>query len=341
MNVYVLVMQRRNFWRIKWPDFFSMGEALIDFIPMDVDTDLKNVSGFIKKPGGAPANVAAAVAKLGNEAFFIGKLGQDAFGDYLLETMNSVGINTRYVSQTDEANTCLAFVSLKSDGNREFSFYRKPSADLLLEADEIDEKWFQSGDIMQFCTVSLLKGSPVRDAHRRVIDIVKNKNGLIIFDPNLRFPLWPDREALKETCLEFMEYADVIKISDEELEFITGTADEHKAADFLFSKGIKIFIYTMGKDGAKLFTPKFRCSGSGFKVKAIDTTGAGDAFLGGLVGKMMNDGKGIEDIDEAYAETLVTYANACGAIVSSRQGAISSMPDAAEIKVFINSQEAV
>ncbi|MDC7225605.1 MAG: carbohydrate kinase [Spirochaetales bacterium] len=316
--------------------FFSMGEALIDFIPTDIDTDLKNVSGFSKKPGGAPANVAAAVAKLENEAFFIGKLGSDAFGDYLLETMNGVGINTAHVSRTDEANTCLAFVSLKSDGNREFSFYRKPSADLLLSPEEIDSDWFQSGDIMQFCTVSLPPASPVRDAHRRVIDIVKGKNGVIYFDPNLRFPLWPDRDALKETCLEFMEYADVVKISDEELEFITGTPDEKKAADFLFSKGVKLFIYTEGKDGAKLFTPKVRAAAAGFKVDAIDTTGAGDAFLGGFIGKMMNDGKIIEDIDDAYAAELLEWSNACGAIVSSRQGAISSMPDENEIKAFIN-----
>lgn len=315
--------------------FFSMGEALIDFIPMDVDTDLKDVSGFIKKPGGAPANVAACVSKLGNEAFFIGKLGKDAFGDFLRDTMNNVGINTSYVSQTDEANTCLAFVSLKSDGNREFSFYRKPSADLLLEADEIKENWFQSGDIFQFCTVSLLKNTPVRDAHRRAIDIVKNKGGVIFFDPNLRFPLWPDRDALRETCLEFMEYADVIKISDEELEFITGTVDEHKAADFLFSNGIKIFIYTMGKDGARLFTPRFSAAGGGFKVDAVDTTGAGDAFLGGFIGKMMNDGRGIEDIDEDYAAELLKYSNACGAIVSSRKGAISSMPDVKEVEKFL------
>ena len=315
--------------------FFSMGEALIDFIPMDVDTDLKDVSGFIKKPGGAPANVAACVSRMGNEAFFIGKLGEDAFGDYLIETMNQVGINTKYVSRTDEANTCLAFVSLKSDGNREFSFYRKPSADLLFKAEEVDEDWFSEGDIMQFCTVSLLENTPVRDAHRRVIDIVKNKNGLIFFDPNLRLPLWQDHEALKETCLEFMEYADVIKISDEELEFITGTADEDKAAEFLFAQGISVFIYTMGKDGAKLFTPKFRVSGKGFKVNAVDTTGAGDAFLGGFVGKLMNDGRGIDTIDEAYAAELIRFSNACGAIVSSRKGAISSMPDNSEVEKFL------
>ncbi len=314
--------------------FFSMGEALIDFIPMDLDTDLKNVSGFIKKPGGAPANVAACVAKLGNKAYFIGKLGDDAFGEYLLDTMKAVGINTSYISQTDKANTCLAFVSLKSDGNREFSFYRKPSADLLLEADEIDENWFQSGDIMQFCTVSLPE-SPVRYAHKRVIEIVKSKGGLIVFDPNLRFPLWPDRKALKATCLEFMEYADVIKISDEELEFITGTADENEAAKFLFDKGIRIFIYTMGKNGAKLFTPEFGLSAGGFKVEAIDTTGAGDAFLGGFVGKLMRDGKKTDDISKDYAGELLRFSNACGAIVSSRKGAINSMPDMGEVEEFI------
>ena len=168
-----------------------------------------------------------------------------------------------------------------------------------------------------------------------MIDIVKSKNGLVIFDPNLRFPLWPNREELKETCLEFLEYADIIKISDEELEFITGTADEEKAADFLFEQGIKVFIYTMGKDGAKLFTPRFRVFGKGFKVKAVDTTGAGDSFLGGFVGRIMKDGVAIDGITEAYASELLEFANACGAIVSSRQGAISSMPDEEEVRSFI------
>ena len=314
---------------------FSMGEALIDFIPVDVDTSLKDVSGFVKKPGGAPANVAACAARLGNEAFFIGKLGEDAFGDYLIETMKAAGINTSCVSRTSEANTCLAFVSLKSDGNREFSFYRKPSADLLLSPDEIDRQWFGEGDIFQFCTVSLPEGAPVREAHKRAIEIVKSLKGTIVFDPNLRFPLWPDREALKSTCLEFMEYADVIKISDEELEFITGTSDEKKAAGFLFDRGVRLFIYTMGKEGAQIFTPAFNVASRGFTVRAIDTTGAGDAFLGGFTGRMMNDGRELEDIDKDYASELLRFSNACGAIVSSRQGAISAMPDHDEISVFL------
>ena len=133
-----------------------------------------------------------------------------------------------------------------------------------------------------------------------------------------------------------MEFADVIKISDEELEFICGTADENEAADFLFSKGIKIFIYTMGKDGAKLFTPRFRASAPGFSVNAIDTTGAGDSFLGGFIGMMMNDGRTPDSIDEDYAGRLLRFANACGAIVSSRQGAISAMPAASEVEAFID-----
>lgn len=318
--------------------FFSMGEALIDFIPMDIDTPLKDVSGFIKKPGGAPANVAAAVARLGNTAGFIGKVGSDAFGDYLVETMKSVGVNTSFVSRTEEANTCLAFVSLQKDGNREFSFYRKPSADLLLKPEEINSSWFLDGDILQFCTVSLLEGTPVRDAHRRAIDIVKNKNGIIVFDPNLRFPLWPDKAALKETCLEFAEYADIIKISDEELEFITGTGNVEEAAVFLFELGIKLFIYTMGKDGAKVFKPDLRVTNSGFSIDAVDTTGAGDAFLGGFIGKMMSDGRVIADIDEKYAKELIEFSNACGAIVSGRKGAITAMPDAEEVAEFISSR---
>ncbi|MDC7126002.1 MAG: carbohydrate kinase, partial [Spirochaetales bacterium] len=198
------------------PKLFCIGEALIDFIPMDIDTELKNVSGFLKKPGGAPANVSAAAARLGNDAAFLGKLGKDAFGDFLVETISASGVDTSCILRTDKANTSLAFVSLKNDGNREFSFYRKPGADMLLESSEIQDDWFNEGDILQFCTVSL-SAEPVRSAHIKAIEAVKKKNGVIVFDPNLRFPLWDDKDALKKTCLEFLSYSDVVKISDEEL----------------------------------------------------------------------------------------------------------------------------
>jgi len=183
------------------PRLFTMGECLIDFVSMDENVNLKDVSGFLKRPGGAPANVAACAAKLGIESYFIGKLGEDAFGDFLVDTMNEVGINTKYICRTKEANTGLAFVSLGKDGNREFSFYRKPSADMLLSENEIYSSWFEKGDILQFCSVDLLE-APVKYAHKKAIDLVKEKEGIIIFDPNLRFSLWEDREELKKVVLE-------------------------------------------------------------------------------------------------------------------------------------------
>lgn len=317
------------------PNFFSIGEALIDFIPIDVDVDLKDVSGFIKKPGGAPANVAGAVSMLYGSSYFIGKLGKDAFGDYIKEVLQSVGVDTSYIYQTKRANTCLAFVSLKSDGNREFAFYRKPSADLLLESEEINEDWFENGDILQFCSVSLV-AEPVRSAHKRAIEIVRKKKGYVFFDPNLRFSLWEDKNYLKDTCLEFLENVDLVKISDEEIEFITGSRDEKKASAFLFNRGVKIFVYTMGKEGAKIITPEFSVFSPAFKINAIDTTGAGDAFLGALSSRLLLNRKSIFNIDKKYALELLHFSNAAGAIVSLKKGAITSMPSLAEINAFLN-----
>ncbi len=322
--------------------FFSIGECLIDFIPKQRNCELKDVLEFIKKPGGAPANVCACVSKLGNDAYFIGKLGEDAFGDFLVESMEAAGIKTDYVSRTTEANTALAFVSLQSDGQREFSFYRKPSADMLLQEDEISSDWFQPNDFLHFCSVDLIE-APVKYAHKKAIEFVKERGGTIVFDPNLRFPLWDDLEELKKTVNEFIKYADIVKISDEELKFITGTNDEEVASKILFQMGVKVFIYTMGREGAKIFTNRVSEYVNGFSVDVIDTTGAGDAFIGAFVGKMIRDNKTIYDIDNdndngyaGYAKDLLIFSNACGALVSSREGALSSMPDVDEIRSFID-----
>jgi fructokinase len=313
---------------------FTMGECLIDFVALDIGVELKEVSGFLKMAGGAPANVAACASKLGIESFFIGKLGEDAFGDFLVNTMEEVGINISCVSRTNEANTALAFVSLKQDGKREFSFYRKPSADMLLDKDDINCNWFEKGDILQFCSVDLIE-APVKYAHKKAIELVKEKDGTIIFDPNLRFPLWENKFKLKEVVLEYIKYSDIVKISDEELEFITGEKNEEKASKLLFDMGVKVFIYTMGKDGAKIFTKDFNVYHCGYKVKAMDTTGAGDSFLGAYIAKILLDGMSLIEFTSEYAKDVLSFANACGAIVSTKKGAINSMASINEINELI------
>jgi len=318
--------------------FFSIGEALIDMIPSETGVALKDVPSFTRTAGGAPANVCACVAKQGVEASFIGKLGDDAFGDYLVDTIKGVGINTEHIFRTNKANTSLAFVSLKADGERDFSFYRKPGADMLLEESEIEDAWFEEEDFLHFCSVDLIE-APVKYAHKKAIEAVKAKGGTIVFDPNLRLPLWGDLEELKSTVLEFADYADIVKISDNELEFICDTDDVKKAAESMFEKGAKLFIYTMGSEGARLLTKDIDVFVSAYKVKAIDATGSGDAFIGAFISQLILRDVDIVDFKQETAAEILKYANACGAIVATKYGAIKAMPTYNEVQDFLSDCE--
>lgn len=304
---------------------YTIGEALIDFIPDTRGIELKNVVGFRKEAGGAPANVACAVAKLGGSSAFIGKLGEDAFGDFLVETMDAAGVDTRQVLRTKEANTALAFVSLKADGDRDFSFYRNPSADMLLSEDEISGEWFAKGDILHYCSVDLIE-APVKYAHLKAIAAMKEAGGLISFDPNVRLPLWEDPEQCRQTILQFIPLSHLVKISSDELAFITGIEDEQEAIASLFVGDVQAVVYTRGSEGAVWHTPSYDVSVPGQKVAVIDTTGAGDAFIGALLYQLqLNEGV-VKGIGAEQAERIVSFANAAAALTTTRAGAISSLP---------------
>ncbi len=310
-----------------------IGEALIDFIPLETGIKLKQVSGFIKSPGGAPANVAACVKRLGGEAQIITKLGEDAFGDFLLDKMNAVGIDCSSVYRTDEANTALAFVSLMENGERDFSFYRNPSADMLLQEDEIKYEWFNAGDILHFCSVDLID-APVKRAHDKAISYAKEKNMLISFDPNVRLPLWKDHKLYKEVINEYIDKADILKISDNELAFITGIEDKDKAINSLLPR-VKLLLYTKGADGAEIYYAGKIVEHSGFAVKALDTTGAGDTFIGTFIFSILMNAKGLE-MSESEIARFAEFSNGAAAIVTSRKGAIDVMPTYDEVTNFIN-----
>lgn len=316
---------------------FSIGEVLIDFIPLQKGRALKDVLSFERAPGGAPANVAAAVAKYGGSASMITKLGEDAFGDFLLEQLQEAGVQTDKITRTKEANTGLAFVSLREDGERDFSFYRNPSADLLLTEEEIDESWFENGDILHFCSVDLVE-SPMKQAHRKAIQSVKAKGGIISFDPNVRLPLWNDPEECRETILEFIPMAHLVKISDEELEFITGIADVEEAIRSLFTGDVQAVIFTKGAHGADVYIRDKKYESTGYRVDVQDTTGAGDAFIGGVLYQLLDqqaDQKNLEDIFEESHLQILAFANASGALTTTGKGAISALPEKESIRQLI------
>ena len=316
----------------------AIGEALIDFIPHEKGRALNNVENFLRVPGGAPLNVAAAVAKLGGKSQMLTKLGQDGFGDAILNEVKPLGVDVSRISRTKEANTALAFVSLREDGERDFSYYRNPSADMLLSAEEICSEDFNERDILHFCSVSLID-APIKEAHRRAIEIAKEKGCLISFDPNVRLPLWKQPEDCRKAILEFLPLSNIVKISDEELEFITGIKDEKEALDSLLTGDVKVIIYTKGTNGAEFITKERVIFSPSFKVSAQDTTGAGDSFIGSLLYQVAEGEYSLEqlvDLSEEKVQEILTFSNATAALTVCKKGAIGALPLKEEVLAKIS-----
>lgn len=319
----------------------SIGEALIDFIPHEKGRELKNVDNFLRVPGGAPLNVVAAVCKLGGTGKMLTKLGNDAFGDIIIDTIKPLGVDVSGILRTKEANTALAFVSLKEDGERDFSFYRNPSADMLLNAEEIKEEDFKAGDILHFCSVSLID-APIKQAHKKAIEYAKKNNCIISFDPNIRLPLWETPEKCREAILEFIPMANIIKVSDEELEFITGIKDEKKALESLFTGNVEVVIYTKGTNGADFITKDKIAFAPSYKVKVEDTTGAGDSFIGAVLYKISSKNLNLNNLvnlSEEDKKEILIFANATAAVTVSKKGAIGALPSIEEVNEMIESNK--
>lgn len=312
---------------------FSIGEALIDFIPNITNANLKDVQTFTKQIGGAPCNVACTVQKLGQQAYMITQLGNDAFGDSIIETISSIGVDVSKVYRTNEANTALAFVSLTEAGERDFSFYRKPSADMLFEPSFVNDIDVNENDVVHFCSVDLVD-SPMRNAHYQLITKTLNANGTVVFDPNVRLPLWDNAEDLRKTIHTFLPLAHIVKVSDEELEFITGIHDENEAIQSLFTGNVTVVIYTKGADGAALYLKNgINHYHSGYKVKPVDTTGAGDAFIGAVISRILaTDVLNLTQLFENEGEEILAFSNRVAAIVTTKYGAINSLPTLQEVE---------
>ncbi|MBO3066514.1 carbohydrate kinase [Staphylococcus shinii] len=316
----------------------AIGEALIDFIPSTTDSKLKDVEMFSRQVGGAPCNVACTATKLGGNAEMITQLGQDAFGDLIVETLDNLGVGTQYLKRTNEANTALAFVSLTKEGERDFSFYRKPSADMLYSIDAVSAIDVNENDVLHFCSVDLVE-SPMKYAHKKLIEKVTHVGGTIVFDPNVRLPLWKNEADCKSAIHEFIPLAHIVKISDEELEFVTGITDENQAIQWLFQGNVDAVIYTKGADGATVyFKDGNEISQQGFKVKAIDTTGAGDAFIGALISKLLiSDSTDLIAVLKNEGKAILEFSNYVAATVTTKYGAISSIPTLEEVNKAIKS----
>ncbi|KAH6768202.1 pfkB-like carbohydrate kinase family protein [Perilla frutescens var. frutescens] len=315
----------------------SFGEMLIDFVPTVSGVSLAEAPGFLKAPGGAPANVAIAVTRLGGNSAFIGKLGDDEFGHMLAGILKENGVSTGGVNLDKGARTALAFVTLRADGEREFMFYRNPSADMLLTPDELNLELIRSGKVFHYGSISLIV-EPCRSAHLKAMEVAKDEGALLSYDPNLRLPLWPSAAEAKEQILSIWDKADVIKVSDDELSFLTDNNEvDDKAAMSLYHDNLKLLLVTLGDKGCRYYTKHFHGAIDAFRVKTVDTTGAGDSFVGALLCKIVDDQSIIED--ELRLKEVLKYACACGAITTTKKGAIPALPTPSQVVGLINGDQ--
>ena len=262
-------------------DVVAMGELLIDFA-MAGESGQGNQM-FEACPGGAPCNVLAMLNKLGKRTAFIGKVGDDQFGKTLKATIEKIGIDAKGLCMDDRIHTTLAFVHTFPDGDRDFSFYRQPGADMMLNEDEVDYDMIRQAKLFHFGTLSMTD-EPVRSATKKALQAAKEAGCLISFDPNLRPPLWSSMELAKEMMEYGFEYCDILKISDNEIQFVSGKEDYDEGIRYLQEKyQIPLIFLTMGKEGSRAYYKDMRVERGGYKVNAIETTGAGDTFCGSVL----------------------------------------------------------
>ena len=306
-------------------DVVALGELLIDFTTIRADSD--GYPTMAAHPGGAPANFLAAIAKFGGKAAMLGKVGTDTFGKLLTSTLREVGIETKGIVASDEFFTTLAFVTLDANGDREFAFARKPGADTQLRFDELELSLLDETCVFHFGSLSLT-GEPSRTTTYRAVEYAREHGKLITFDPNLRKPLWRELDEAKQQMLWGLAHADVVKISDEEVEFLFGLGVQEGAQYILEHFPVKLVFVTCGPDGC-WFQNK-NASGhvdSLRNIKVVDTTGAGDIFSGSAVWKLLQTGKAPEALDEAALREIVSFACTAAGLSTTKPGGISSVPD--------------
>lgn len=306
-------------------DVVALGELLIDFTTIRADSD--GYPTMAAHPGGAPANFLAAIAKFGGKAAMLGKVGTDTFGKLLTSTLREVGIETKGIVASDDFFTTLAFVTLDANGDREFAFARKPGADTQLRFDELEPSLLDETRVFHFGTLSLT-GEPSRTTTYRAVEYAREHGKLITFDPNLRKPLWRELDEAKQQMLWGLAHADVVKISDEEVEFLFGLGVQEGAQYILERFPVKLVFVTCGPDGC-WFQNK-NASGhvdSLRNIQVVDTTGAGDIFGGSAVWKLLQTGKAPEVLDEAALREIVSFACTAAGLSTTKPGGISSVPD--------------
>jgi len=301
----------------------ALGEILIDYTPLP-DSDA-GMSVFEQNPGGAPANVLTCAAKLGRRTAFIGKVGDDIQGRFLVDTLKKTGIDTRALRVDGRYFTTLAFVKLAENGERSFSFARKPGADTQLSSEELDQELISHSDILHFGSLSLTD-EPARGATMEAVRLARQSGAMIAYDPNYRPLLWANKEEAMEQMRSPLPLVDFLKVSDDEVELLTDCADPRVGAEKLVKLGLRCAVVTIGNQGALVSTKDGSVMVPGFPTKAVDTTGAGDSFWGGFLTRISESGKTLDQLTFQDFQSCARFGNAAASLCVEKRGAMPAMP---------------
>lgn len=315
-------------------DVVALGELLIDFT--ENDTSGQGNPVYEANPGGAPCNVLSMLNRLGHQTAFLGKVGNDIFGRQLRSTVESAGINVEGLLTDEDVRTTLAFVETKPDGDRDFSFYRNPGADMMLREEEVRDDIIAAGKIFHFGTLSMTN-EPVRSATKHAIAVAKENGALISFDPNIREPLWKDMEEAKEQTAYGLSVCDILKISDNEIQWFSGKEDYTEGIRMLQQTyQIPLILLSMGRDGSRAYYKNMIVEVTAFLQKnTIETTGAGDTFGACCLHYILQ--YGLMELTEQQLKDMLTFANAAASIITTRKGALRVMPSLEEIQNYFQS----
>jgi fructokinase len=313
------------------------GELLVDMVS-DADTGLAQAPRFLKAPGGAPANVAVGLQRLGIATAFVGQVGDDPFGHWLRDILRDDKLDTQYLRLSESARTTIAFVATRSDGKKDICFYRNPGADAQFAPSDFDPAVLAEARVFHCGSVSLSL-QPCRDAQFAAVRQARDAGALISYDPNWRPSLWPDLDAAHQLVWQMMSLSDVVKVADEEWVFVTGTADFAAGAEKIRAEGPQLVIITRGAQGAYFNAAGVEGEVAGFRTRAVDTLGAGDAFVAGLLTRILEADSLQSTLHMPVLRDIVTFANACGALATQQPGGIPSLPTRREVEQFLAAQD--
>ena len=319
------------------PDVICLGELLIDFVSTHEDASLADSPGFVKAPGGAPANVAVALVRMGVSAGFIGKVGSDPFGHYLKSVLEAEGVDCRHLAFSEEARTTLAFIGVRSDGAKDIAFYRNPGADMMLNPDDVVPGYIRSAKAFHFGSISMIDEGP-RSATIACGELAREKGLLVSYDPNFRPPLWDTEAHAREEIWRGFGMADVAKVSEEEWEFVTGAGDLEGGAKKILDRGVKLVVVSRGENGCYFTNGRHAGEVPGYHVQVAETIGAGDGFVGAMLTGLLEAlsvGATLDSLSKQDLVRLLRTANAAGALTCTKVGAIPALPEREEVEAFL------